>query len=157
VSWWRAARARGGRAALRRLCRRRRGPASPGLNERSGFCPCPKTDHCRRDGGVAAGGILLTETVRTWRYPVGVASLLRHGGDADRDRDLSTLVVPAVGAVVMRDDPWEPVRLIDGGGERVARVTAFLKKLLAFGSLGCDVAVVCDGPAALVPVRVAIG
>ena len=52
---------------------------------------------------------------------------------ADRDRDLSTLVVPAVGSVATRDDPWEPVRLVDKAGEPVAPVTAFLKELQAAG------------------------
>jgi hypothetical protein len=52
---------------------------------------------------------------------------------AREDRDLSRLVVPAVGAVVAAGDLWEPVRLIDGGGEPVAPVTAFLKELQASG------------------------
>jgi site-specific recombinase XerC len=53
--------------------------------------------------------------------------------EADRDRELSTLVVPAVGAVVLREDPWEPVRLVDGDGEPVAAVIAFLRELQASG------------------------
>jgi hypothetical protein len=53
--------------------------------------------------------------------------------EADRDRELSTLVVPAVGTVVLREDPWEPVRLIDGDGEPVAAVTTFLRELQASG------------------------
>ena len=49
------------------------------------------------------------------------------------DRDLSVLVVPAVGAVEAGSDLWEPVRLIDGGGEPVVAVMAFLRELQASG------------------------
>jgi hypothetical protein len=52
---------------------------------------------------------------------------------ADQDRDLASLVVPAAGAVVARDDLWEPVWLIDGDGEPVGSVRAFLKELQASG------------------------
>ena len=58
------------------------------------------------------------------------AAMLAGSG---RDRDLSTLVVPAVGAVVTSDDPWEPVRLIDAAGVPVAPAAAFLKELQASG------------------------
>jgi integrase len=50
-----------------------------------------------------------------------------------QDRDLSALVVPALGAVEVSGDLWEPVRLIDGVGEPVAPVMAFLKELQASG------------------------
>ena len=49
------------------------------------------------------------------------------------DRDLAVLVVPRVGAVEAGSDPWEPVRLIDGDGEPVVPVTAFLQELQASG------------------------
>jgi len=49
------------------------------------------------------------------------------------ERDLSMLVVPGVGAVVERDDLWEPVRLIDPCGAPVASVAAFLNELQAAG------------------------
>ena len=49
------------------------------------------------------------------------------------DRDLSVLVVPAVGAVEASSDLWEPARLIDGAGEPVVAVTAFLRELQASG------------------------
>lgn len=49
------------------------------------------------------------------------------------DRDLSVLVVPAVGAVEVGSDLWEPVRLIDGDGDPVTSVTAFLRDLQASG------------------------
>jgi hypothetical protein len=49
------------------------------------------------------------------------------------DRDLSVLVVPAVGAVEAGSDLWEPARLIDGDGEPVVAVTAFLRELQASG------------------------
>ena len=49
------------------------------------------------------------------------------------DRDLSVLVVPAVGAVEAGSDLWEPARLIDGAGEPVVAVTAFLRELQASG------------------------
>ena len=51
----------------------------------------------------------------------------------DVDRDLSVLVVPAAGAVVTSDDPWDPVGLVDGAGERVAAVSSFLRDLQASG------------------------
>lgn len=41
--------------------------------------------------------------------------------------------MPAVGAVAAGSDPWEPVRLIDGDGESVVPVTAFLRELQASG------------------------
>lgn len=49
------------------------------------------------------------------------------------DRDLSTLVVPTVGAVEAGRDMWEPIRLIDRVGEPVTPVTAFLSELQASG------------------------
>ena len=49
------------------------------------------------------------------------------------DRDLSALVVPAVGAVEAGSDLWEPVRLIDDDGEPVVAVMAFLRELQASG------------------------
>jgi integrase len=49
------------------------------------------------------------------------------------DRDLSGLVVPAVGAVEAGGDLWEPVRLIDDDGELVVPVMAFLRELQASG------------------------
>jgi hypothetical protein len=49
------------------------------------------------------------------------------------DRDLSALVVPVVGVVEAGRDLWEPVRLIDGDGEPVVAVTAFLRELQASG------------------------
>ena len=49
------------------------------------------------------------------------------------DRDLSALVVPAVGAVEAGSDLWEPVRLIDDDGELVVAVMAFLRELQASG------------------------
>ena len=51
----------------------------------------------------------------------------------DEDRDLSSLVVPRVGAVATTDDLFEPVRLIDAGGGSVPSVMAFLKELQASG------------------------
>src|SRR5690242_9988921 len=49
------------------------------------------------------------------------------------DRDLSVLVVPRVGAVEAGSDAWVPVRLIDGDGEPVVPVMAFLQELQAAG------------------------
>ena len=43
------------------------------------------------------------------------------------------LVVPRVGAVDVREDLWEPVRLIDPSGVPLASVTAFLNELQASG------------------------
>jgi site-specific recombinase XerC len=54
------------------------------------------------------------------------------GGFGD-ERDLVALVVPRVGAVVVSDDLWEPVRLIDAAGEVSRPVAAFLKDLQAAG------------------------
>jgi hypothetical protein len=49
------------------------------------------------------------------------------------ERDLVALVVPRVGAVVVSDDLWEPVRLTDAAGEVSRPVAAFLKDLQAAG------------------------
>jgi site-specific recombinase XerC len=48
-------------------------------------------------------------------------------------RDLVTLVVDSLGAVVETDVIWEPYRLIDPGGEVVTSVTQFLQELQASG------------------------
>jgi integrase len=48
-------------------------------------------------------------------------------------RDLASLVVPRVGAVVAFDDVWEPVRLLDVSGAAVGAVRAFLQDLQAAG------------------------
>jgi integrase len=50
---------------------------------------------------------------------------------SDKERDLSSLVVPRVGAVATTDDLFEPVRLIDAAGAPVPSVMAFLKELQA--------------------------
>src|SRR4051794_29919392 len=49
------------------------------------------------------------------------------------ERDLVTLVVVSVGAVVETEVIWEPYRLVDPGGEVVSSVTAFLHELQAAG------------------------
>jgi hypothetical protein len=49
------------------------------------------------------------------------------------ERDLALLVVPRAGAVVMVDDVWEPVRLLDSSGAPVGAVRAFLQDLQAAG------------------------
>ncbi len=51
----------------------------------------------------------------------------------DEERDLSSLVVPRVGAVATTDDLFEPVRLIDAAGGSVPSVMAFMKELQASG------------------------
>lgn len=51
----------------------------------------------------------------------------------DVERDLSTLLVPRVGAVRSTSDPWEPVQLLNGGGGSVTPVAEFLKELQAMG------------------------
>src|SRR2546430_14161858 len=48
-------------------------------------------------------------------------------------RDLVTLVVDSLGAVVETDVIWEPYRLVDPGGGVVASVTQFLQELQAGG------------------------
>jgi len=53
-------------------------------------------------------------------------------GEASQ-RDLVTLVVGSLGAVVETDVLWEPYRLVDPGGEAVVSVTAFLQELQASG------------------------
>ena len=53
-------------------------------------------------------------------------------GDAGQ-RDLVTLVVDSLGAVVETDVIWEPYRLVDPGGGVVAPVTQFLQELQAGG------------------------
>jgi site-specific recombinase XerD len=49
------------------------------------------------------------------------------------DRDLSTLVVLRTGAVEACSDLWEPIRMVDGAGDAVTAVAAFLKDLQASG------------------------
>jgi integrase len=49
------------------------------------------------------------------------------------DRDLASLVVPTAGSVVVVDDVWEPVRLLDASGSVVAAVRVFLQDLQAMG------------------------
>ena len=49
------------------------------------------------------------------------------------ERDLSSLVLPRVGAVRATDDLWEPVRVVDAAGVPIAPVAAFLKELQAMG------------------------
>jgi hypothetical protein len=51
----------------------------------------------------------------------------------DGVRDLGSLVVPAVGALVETGDPWEPYYLRDPGGGRVGPVSEFLRDLQAAG------------------------
>jgi LPS sulfotransferase NodH len=48
-------------------------------------------------------------------------------------RDLATLVVPQVGSLQVREDPWEPWRLVDPRGVAVEAVAAFFRDLLAAG------------------------
>jgi hypothetical protein len=48
-------------------------------------------------------------------------------------RDLVTLVVDSLGAVVETDVIWEPYRLVDPDGGVVASVTQFLHELQAGG------------------------
>lgn len=51
----------------------------------------------------------------------------------EQSRDLSSLVVPLTGSLVATNDPWEPYRLHDAGGNVVAPVTAHLRDLQACG------------------------
>jgi site-specific recombinase XerC len=48
-------------------------------------------------------------------------------------RDLARLVLPRIGAVVVSEDLWEPVRLIDAAGEVSGPVAGFLQDLQAAG------------------------
>lgn len=54
-------------------------------------------------------------------------------GIEGEQRDVVTLVVDGVGAVVDTDVVWEPYRLVGGGGEVVEAVTGFLQELQASG------------------------
>src|SRR3954447_20252662 len=47
--------------------------------------------------------------------------------------DFGSLVVPTAGSVVVVDDVWEPVRLLDASGSVVAAARAFLRDLQAAG------------------------
>lgn len=49
------------------------------------------------------------------------------------ERDLSSMVLPRVGAVLTAEDLWEPVRVVDAAGVPIAPVAAFLKELQAMG------------------------
>jgi site-specific recombinase XerD len=51
----------------------------------------------------------------------------------DPHRDLGSLVVPRVGALVETADVWEPYRLVDPSGEPVTAVASFLHELQAAG------------------------
>jgi integrase len=53
--------------------------------------------------------------------------------EEDRSRDLGSLVVPAVGALVETGDLWEPYFLSDPDGGRVEPVSEFLRDLQAAG------------------------
>jgi site-specific recombinase XerC len=53
--------------------------------------------------------------------------------EEDDARDLSSLVVPAAGALVETGDPWEPYYLSDADGGRVEPVSEFLRDLQAAG------------------------
>jgi hypothetical protein len=53
------------------------------------------------------------------------------GGEGVEARDLITLVVDSVGAVVATDVIWDPYRLVDPGGEVVAAVSVSLHFQLA--------------------------
>lgn len=55
------------------------------------------------------------------------------GSDGVEQRDLVTLVVDSVGAVVETDVIWEPYRLVDQRGEVVTAVSEFLHDLQASG------------------------
>lgn len=63
---------------------------------------------------------------------VHLSSLLVIEND-EQPRDLASLVVPLTGSLVATDDPWEPYRLHDLGGNVVAPVTAHLRDLQACG------------------------
>ena len=55
------------------------------------------------------------------------------GGEGVEHRDLITLEVDGVGAVIVTDVIWEPYRLVDSGGEVVTAVSGFLHELQASG------------------------
>ena len=55
------------------------------------------------------------------------------GSDGVEQRDLVTLVVDSVGAVVETDVIWEPYRLVDLSGAAVTAVSGFLHDLQASG------------------------
>src|SRR3954447_25782346 len=67
--------------------------------------------------------------------------------------DLGSLVVPTAGGVVVVDDVWEPVRLLDASGFGGGRCSCVPAGLAGRGPVGGDPAVVCDGSAAVVSVR----
>ena len=53
--------------------------------------------------------------------------------DDDAQGDLARLRVPSAGALTETGDPFEPFRLVDGGGQPVVPVTEFLRNLQAAG------------------------
>jgi hypothetical protein len=53
--------------------------------------------------------------------------------EEDDARDLSSLVVSAVGALAGTGDPWEPYQLTGPDGGRVEPVSEFLRDLQAAG------------------------
>jgi hypothetical protein len=60
-------------------------------------------------------------------------SLLVAVDDDDAKGDLARLRVPSAGALTETGNPFEPFRLVDGGGEPVVPVTEFLRNLQAAG------------------------
>jgi len=64
---------------------------------------------------------------------VGAAYVPDMAGVLGGERDLASLVVPRVGAVVAVDDVWQPIRLLDCGGVPVVPVREFLQDLQAAG------------------------
>jgi len=62
-----------------------------------------------------------------------------------KERDLSMLVVPRVGAVRATEDRWEPVRLIGAAGDAVPFGRGLPEGAAGVGALDFDTAVIRDG------------
>jgi len=60
-------------------------------------------------------------------------SLLMAIGDDDPQNDRARLRVPLAGSLAETGDPFEPYRLVDGGGQPLVPVTEFLRTLQAAG------------------------
>src|SRR4051812_19981215 len=58
---------------------------------------------------------------------------MTEGDDGGTFRDLGSLVVPGLGALVESGDLWEPYYLSDPGGVRVGPVSEYLRDLQAAG------------------------
>ena len=76
------------------------------------------------------------------------------GMDLELSTDRASIVVPPVGRLVETDEEWEPYRLVDGEGFRCRGGRSVVLRVAGRWAVGGHVALVRDGPVAVVPVPV---